>query len=132
MTDKTEKKTASSKRLTMEMLKSKTLPERTFSVDLGGESFDWKIRAINGQRMDALQTKYPPTKAQRERGAVFNIDKFAPALIAACSIEPELNEDEAKELWTSEEWTTGELNSIFTHCTNLCMNGFEIPPTERG
>ena len=123
------KGSSASKGLTFEQLKKKTVPEKTIEIEIGGNSFEWRFRAISGNRLDALQTKYPPNKEQRARGMGFNPEKFGPAIVAACSVEPELTEEEAMELWTSEEWTTGELNVLFNTCTDLCMGGFQVPPT---
>ena len=123
------KGSSASKRLSLELLKKKTVPARTVEIMLGGETFEWKFRAISGGRLDALQMKYPPTKEQRSRGMAFNPDKFGPALVAACSVEPELTEEEALEIWSSDEWTTGELNELFNTCTDLCMGGFQVPPS---
>lgn len=124
-----DRKTSS---LTSELLlKKKKIRTESIDITIDGEKYPWKFRAISGNRLDALQSKFPPNKEQKARGLSFNVEKFGPALLSACSIEPVLSPEEAEELWSSEEWTSGELNTLFNTCINLCMNGIEVNPTER-
>lgn len=116
--------------VTKDVLFGKKLRTKDLQVNINGESLTWRLQAIPATDLDRLQEKHPPTKEQRARGnAVFNIDKFAPELISRCSVEPELTVEEAAELWSSENWSTGELNAIFDACTSLCMQGFNVPFT---
>lgn len=124
-----DRKDSSSKsRLTVDQLKKKTIPTREVEIELGGEQYSWKFQAISGTKLDALQMKYPPTKEQRARGLQFNADKFGPALVAACSVEPEISVEDAMEIWKSEEWTTGELNTLFETCIDMCMGRMQVNP----
>lgn len=126
-----ERKAPSSgkKTLTAELLKKKQLRTKTIQVPLGDEVYDWQLQAISGNRLDALQNRFPPTKEQRSRGMSFNAEKFGPALLAECSVVPELSLEDAKEIWASDEWTTGELNTLFNSCIDLCMGSLEVPTT---
>lgn len=117
------------KKLTMDHLRKKTVRTKELDIELGGEKYSWKLQAVSSQELDRLQNRFPPSKPQREQGFSYNIDKFAPALISACSVEPALTPEEATELWNSDTWSAGELNAIFGGCTSLCMNTELVSPT---
>lgn len=121
---------ASSKKLTMDTLRKKPLRTKDLEIELGGDVFTWKLQAISSGELDRLQNRFPPSKSQRENGFSYNIDKFAPALISACSVEPAMTPEEAAELWTSDTWSAGELNAVFGACTSICMNNQLVNPTE--
>ena len=102
--------------------------KRQVKITVNDEVYEWELTAIPAKELDALQLRYPPTKAQRERGMATNTDKFGPALLAACSTEPTLTEEEAQEIWSSDAFSTGELNELFNACTTVCMAGFDVTP----
>lgn len=118
------------KMLTVDLLKGKRLRRRKVKINLNGEEFYWTFQAIPAYELDQLQEKHPPTKEQRARGMTFNVNTFAPELVSKCSVDPELSVEDAREIWNSEVWSTGELNFIFDTCTQLCTSGFDVPFTE--
>lgn len=130
MAERKTSSTSKKNRLTLDHLKKKTVRKRDIKIELGDEIYEWELTAISSKTLDALQMRYPPKKDQKERGLIYNPEKFGPALLAACSTDPELSMEEAEELWHSEEWSTGEINELFNACINLCMAGFEVNPTE--
>jgi hypothetical protein len=137
MTDETkvlsarQKQSQQSKAATLDLLKGKKRAERTFSVylDVDGEKQELELtfRAIGAQAYDKLVAKHPPKAEQRVEGASFNIDTFGPALIAACSVSPEISEQDAKEIWESEAWSRGDLMVLFRNAVDLNNQGFDIP-----
>jgi len=57
-----------------------------------------------------------------------NITTFNPALVAATLAEPQrITEDEAKELFSLDNWSSGELAQIFDIAAAVCLQGFDIP-----
>ena len=74
-----------------------------------------------------LVEAHPPTTEQRKRGASYNIDTFAPALVAACSLEPRLTFEQAKELKDSPDWSGGEFGDIYGRAMAVCNAGLDIP-----
>src|SRR5687767_897063 len=83
------------KAATIDALINKKRHETTFSIYLEGEDGEetevtLTFRAIGMKAYDKLVSKHPPKPDQRVDGASFNMDTFAPALIAACSVVPEL------------------------------------------
>lgn len=86
----------------------------------------WELKSISRPRVRDLIAACPPTKAQRQRhraetaglgqagnAPLFDPDRFQPALVSACSVEPELPIEEAVEMWASDDWTEGELDALF-------------------
>lgn len=120
-----------SKAATVDLLKGKRRAKNTFSlfIDNDGEQQEVTLtfQAIGAQNYDKLVSKHPPTQTQRVDGASFNMDTFAPALIAACSVEPELSPADAKEIWESEEWSRGDLMVLFRNAVDLNNRGLDIP-----
>lgn len=84
-----------------------------------------KVKSIGRQRFDAMQDEFPPSKETRDKSkaegsrAQVDIEKFGPALIAACAVEPELTLEEANELWTSEAWNLAECLAIYHACLEV-------------
>lgn len=115
-----------SKKSTLEKLKSKKARTRTIEVVVDGETLEMTFRALSAHDLDALQAKHKPTMEQRGRGFAFNPNTFAPALVAACSVEPKMSEEDTEEIWNSEEWSSGELTQLFDACTSLCMEGMQV------
>lgn len=118
------------KKSTLDKLKSKKKRQTTVNVEVNGEQLSLVFEAISYKELDALQAKHPPTQDQRIAGNVFNRNTFPPALVAACSMDPKITEADAREIWTSEDWSTGELNTLFDAVSGLCMKGLDVPFTE--
>lgn len=124
------KQSEASKVATLDKLLSKRRATATFSVYIDGEELEMKFQSIGAQAYDKLVAKNPPTNAQRVDGASFNMDTFAPALIAACALEPEISNDEAKAIWESEDWSRGELMVLFRNAVEINNKGIDIPFSE--
>jgi hypothetical protein len=87
----------------------------------------FRFRAIGRVELDHLMGEHPPTKeqtttARREgKGApMWDGDTFPPALIAACCVEPAIDDKQAAEMWTSPQWNAGELDALFMCAWLLC------------
>lgn len=117
------------KKSTLDKLKGKKRRRQTVTVEVDGEKIDLVFEAISYAELDKLQEKHPPTTEMRVQGAVYNRNTFPPALVAACSVDPKMSEADAREIWESEEWSTGELTTLFEAVSNLCMRGLDIPFT---
>lgn len=90
----------------------------------------FRIQGLGRKKYEALQNEpqFQPTKEQQELNRrrngqsstlPWNVDTFPPALISACMLEPELSIAEAKELWSSDDWTTAELLTILNTCIEV-------------
>ena len=126
------KQSKNSKAATLDMLRGKNRAKSTFSVylpDAEGETTEAELtyRAIGANAYDKLVSKHPPTTEQRSEGANFNLDTFAPALIAAVCVDPEMTYDDAKEIWDSTEWSRGEVVTLWRRALDLCNRGIDIP-----
>lgn len=104
-----------------------TLDESDESVEL-----ELRFRAISSREYDALVAKFPPTHKQKEDGAAYDVDRFAPALISAVSLDPKLSVEDATQIYNSEEWSGGEVGGLFLEALRLCNAGLDVPFTVRG
>lgn len=130
----TKKKTTETpkQRATLDQLKKKPAVEREVSIGMPGDDgevieFSILFRAISPTRYDELRGEHPPTPAQRKDGLNFNPDTFQAALVAECSADPKLTEEDAKELWDSGNWNKGELQALFLGAVQVCSQGHDIP-----
>ena len=127
-----QKQSEASKRATLDMLKNKPRSTTEFSLYLsdgngGTNEVTLKYQAIGMRAYDKLVAKHPPKPDQRAEGNSFDIDTFAPALIAACSVEPEISPAEAKNIWDSEDWSRGDVMVLFRNAVELNNRGLDIP-----
>lgn len=132
-----QKQSETSKRATLDLLKSKKRARQTFTLFLSdGEGtmheLQMTFQAIGAVEYDKLVSKHPPKAEQRVDGATYNIDSFAPALISRCSVDPEMSEDDAQEIWQSSEWSRGDLMVLFRNAIELNNRGIDIPFNENG
>jgi hypothetical protein len=93
----------------------------------GSTDFIVTLKAIGSKAYDDLIANHPPTNEQKREGQTYNAESFAPALIAACSVTPELTEDQANQIWTSNEWSRGELTQLFLGCVEVNSKGLDVP-----
>lgn len=132
-----KKQSEASKQATLDLLKNKKRASTTFSIfinDEDGEQTELKLKfqAIGARAYDKLVSKHPPKAEQRAEGNSFNIDTFAPALIAACSVDPDISPEDAREIWESEDWSRGDLMVLFRNAVELNNRGIDIPFNEIG
>ena len=123
-------------RATLNDLQGKKRAEREVAVEIPTEAGPKKVsflfRAISRKAYDALVDEHPPTKTQQAKGESFNVDTFAPALLAVVCIEPELEVSAWAKFWKSPDWSPGELSGLFYTAAGLCNTGFELVPTTAG
>jgi len=112
-----------------DMLKNKKRKTAELVVVVNDEQITLKFEAISATELDKLRAKHPPTKTQQANGQGINFETFQPALVAATLVEPEMTEDEARQMWTSDYWSAGELNQIFETASDVCLAGLDIPPS---
>ena len=127
-----QKQSQASKRATLDMLQNKPRSTTEFSLYLsdgngGTNEVTLKYQAIGMRAYDRLVSKHPPKPDQRAEGNSFDIDTFAPALIAACSVEPEISPTEAKNIWDSEDWSRGDVMVLFRNAVELNNRGLDVP-----
>lgn len=122
---------------TIEELFAKPRRTLSFNVTVAGEDGEsvtrsMKYQAISGKEYDKLIEQHPPTPKQREDQAVLNIDTFAPALIAAVSLEPKLTYEQAEQLYTDPAWSGGEVSSLYYNAQRVCNAGLDVGFNGRG
>lgn len=117
---------------TFAQLKAK--PKRTlnFTVMVAGDDGEplevgMKFQAIPSTAYDRLVESCPPTPKDKQRGSAYNLDTFAPKLIAAVSLEPALSVEQATELYNDPDWSGGEISTLFINAQRVCNSGLDIP-----
>lgn len=107
-------------------------PPRTRSVEVALAD-DQKVtilfKALGSKDYDDLMSAHPPTKQEKQDGAVWNAHTFPPALIAACSVAPKIDPESADAIFASSEWSRGELMDMFMKVVNLNSEGMNVPFT---
>ena len=114
---------------TLGLLKSKKRKTAELEIAVDGEAITLKFQAISAGELDKLRAKHPPTKTQQAAGQGINFETFQPALVAMCLVDPEMSEDDAREMWKSDYWSSGELNQIFEAASDVCLAGLDVPPS---
>jgi hypothetical protein len=135
-TEARQKQSADDKRATIDALINKPRNTHEFSLFLsdgngGSNEVTLKYQAIGMRAYDKLVSKHPPKADQRAEGSSFDIDSFAPALISACAVEPEISVAEAKAIWDSDDWSRGDVMVLFRNAVELNNRGLDIPFNER-
>jgi hypothetical protein len=106
---------------------SKKRRTKAISLTVDGDEVNLLFGAISAHELDKLYAAHRPNPDQKVQGMSFNPNTFNPALVSACSIEPKIGDDEAQEIFDSENWSTGELSYLVDVCSALCMQGLDIP-----
>lgn len=118
------------------LLLNKPKNRETFTLHYGSGDEKGEIEmtaeALSMKDYDKLLTKYPPTDEEATKGLNYELEKFAPALIAACMVDPEMSLADAKKLWNGENWSRGDVEAIFTRMMRLNHRDSTIPFTGRG
>lgn len=130
-----QKQSEHDKRATLDQLINKPRSTTEFSLYLsdgngGSSEVTLKFQAIGMRSYDRLVSKHPPKAEQRAEGSSFDIDSFAPALISACAVDPEITPTQAKQLWESEDWSRGDVMVLFRQAVELNNRGLDIPFNE--
>lgn len=107
----------------------RTLDFTIYSRGDDGEevALQMKYRAISSKQYDALQAEHPPPAKERQQGAIYNVDTFAPALISEVSLDPKLNVEQATEIYHSDDWAPGEISNLFMNALLVCNQGLNVP-----
>jgi len=85
---------------------------------------------IGRKKFDGILDKHPPSDEikELEPAAEWDPETFPPALIAACSYEPEISEEQALEIW--DEWSQAETQALFMGALGACLERASIPFTK--
>jgi hypothetical protein len=117
---------------TLAQLKKKPRVSKTITMVLAGEDDEpvevsLRFRGIPAPEYDKLMASCPPTPKDKKDGWGYNPEKFAPVIIAETCVEPEMSLEDAKELWTSDDWNRGERMTLLMAAIEVCTSGLTIP-----
>ncbi len=87
-------------------------------ADAADTMASFTFEACSFAALEGLQYKYPPDDAQKAEGMQWDVERFAPALLALTCIDPGLSDADAKELWTT--WEAGLVNTLYRAAWDVC------------
>jgi hypothetical protein len=111
-------------------LMSKPARIKEVPLSLGDDDLVIKLKAIGSKAYDDKLAEHPPTKAQKADGATYNMDTFPVALLSLCMVDPVMTEEELATVWTSPEWSRGELLDLFFSAVEINNKGLNVPFNE--
>jgi hypothetical protein len=123
-----EKQRTEAKRASFELLKNKKRQQQEFTLKVNGDEFTFLFEAVSAKVWDDLVTRHKPTMEQKAEQMSYNPETFAPALMSRVCIDPVMNESEWREIWTSDEYSKGELSELFWSAFGLCNRGLDVNP----
>lgn len=89
-------------------------------------SLTFRISEVSARKWANLLAKYPPTpKQRREQNADHDPDKFPPAALAACCVEPEVSPLQAERLFDTLH--AGDWNKLWFAVIGLNVTGTPSP-----
>jgi hypothetical protein len=121
---------------TLEQLKKKQRVTKTVFLVVNGDDGEPQevgltFRGIPAHEYDKLISKFPPRPKDKKQGYGYNPDEFGPALIAVTCIDPEMSEEDAKEIWQSDDWNRGERMMLLMAAIEVCTSGLNVPFKKR-
>ena len=130
-----QKQSEHDKRATLDQLINKPRSTTEFSLylsDGNGSSNEvtLKFQAIGMRSYDRLVSKHPPKAEQRAEGSSFDIDSFAPALISACAVDPEITPTQAKQHLGLRGLVARGCDGAVPAAVELNNRGLDIPFNE--
>lgn len=109
------------KKLTFEDIRrEKQAPRKTIEVDLDGNG---KVAEFTFQGIGRRAfTELSEAHSSDDDTSGWDVASFAPALVAASSLEPSITPAQAKELWDDPAWTIFDLDKLFTAALSVNAN----------
>lgn len=94
----------------------------------------FRFKGLSPDRYERLINSSPPTKEQRTLAAaqggfapLWNPERFMPALVHACMVEPDdWTLEDVEDLFESDEWNRAEVNALFTAALSACTDRHAI------
>lgn len=111
--------------------KKRRVEDRQLFMD--GEETTIKVQALTQKQLDDLYASHPKRRnkdVDTSLGA--NSETFPPDLFATSILDPKLDAEEWHTIWTSPEWSPGELGHLLDIVMNVTSRGFDPPFGARG
>lgn len=98
------------------------------TITLNGEVTEITITALPTPELTVLQVNHPMRRNNSDDKVLgLNAKTFPPALFAASVLDPKLTEDEWAEIWSSPDWSAGELGHLLDLVFGVSTKGFDVP-----
>lgn len=69
-------------------------------AEMEGSQQEFSFQGIGHQAWQGFKRQFPPTEQQRRDGMDCNLDRFAPAVISAASVDPKISPEQAARMAT--------------------------------
>lgn len=96
---------------------------RAIEADLDATAMSFRFRGIGRNAFRRMLAEHPP--ADDRDGLPFDPESMAPHLIAACSVEPRMTADEARDL--ADMLTDGSWDALWTAAFDCCREVSGVP-----
>jgi hypothetical protein len=111
--------------------KKRRIEDREITMD--GDQVQVKIQALTQQQLDDLYSHHQKRRNKDVDNALgANSETFPPALFSLSILDPKLSDDEWHDIWTSPDWSPGELGHLLDLVMNVTTRGFDPPFGGRG
>lgn len=97
---------------------------KQLQAEVRASKFVFKFRSLGDKPWADLLAKYPPREG-KENAEIFNPDTFPAPLIAAACVDPEMSQDQVKELF--ELMTTDQRQMLFNTAFGANIRGVSVP-----
>lgn len=84
---------------------------RDIEAEIEASQRDFHFRGIGHRKWQDLKRQYPPSELQRRENLDCDMERFAPALIAASAYDPEITQDQADRLY--DKLPPGEFQKLW-------------------
>jgi hypothetical protein len=102
-------------------------------ITLDGNVVEVTVEALPQRQFDDLVAAHPKRRNKEEDDLIgANSKTFPPALFAASVKNPQMSHEEWTDVWTSEEWSPGELGHLLNIVLGTTSRGFDVPFGGRG
>lgn len=85
------------------------------------------LEALSASAYDDLVSRHQPDENQRKKGMRHNSETFIPALLSRVCIDPQLTEEEWRDIWNSPDWNRGELQELAEAAVRVCTHPTKLP-----
>lgn len=112
-------------------LRDKMLAKKAFvkkiPIMVNGEQLEVTAKALDEKSLRELRAAHPPRKEDKDISLPYNVSTFPADLMAHSVIDPALTHEEWKEIFSSTEWSLGELRELYDAVFEITTSGFDIP-----
>lgn len=117
-------------------LRDKVLAKKAFTknipIVINGEQLEITAKALDEKTLRDIRAAHPPRKEDKDNNLPYNVATFPADLLTHSVVDPVLTLEEWKEIFSSSEWSLGELRELYDQVFEITTSGFDVPFGARG